>query len=572
MDLIPLSAYTAYAQGVAPPMLYSYSKPNNLTDTCMKLLKFLDREVTEPYSQVIIIAIISGMANSLLLSIINHATAALANQEDLTQYFLLYLVAFGLFIYGQWYAFEKAILIIEGAVFKAKNRLTRKVQQLELTFIEKVGNKALYHRLTQSDHFISQSIPVMVASIQTLVLTVFSLAYLCYISPLSFLFTIVALGLGALYFIVQSRFIKTGLHHIKRQENIHFSLVDHLIANFKAIKINQAKGETLLQRIETVSTDAHNTLTSVRKKESHLWSFGRLFIYALLPIIVFIIPSFSQGHADNIFQITATLLFLIGPTSLLVSTAPLVSRLNAAIDDLFLLEQEMDSAIINTQLAISSECCFVDFQRIQLNQLYFKYPTSNEHSGAIGPLTQTIHQGELLFIVGANGSGKSTLLKLLTGLYYPSSGQIQIDQTALEKAHYAAYRHLFSTFFVDSPLGEPCTDAIAENHKKLDYWLKKMKLNHIMMNKNDDLGFSHLSRGQQTRLAFVAMMLEDKPILVIDDLTAHQDSAFCQYFYETLLPEIKHMGKTVIAVTHDERYFHKADQVWQMDNGIIKSA
>ena len=65
-------------------------------------------------------------------------------------------------------------------------------------------------------------------------------------------------------------------------------------------------------------------------------------------------------------------------------------------------------------------------------------------------------------------------------------------------------------------------------------------------------------------------MLEDRPILVIDEFAADQDPDFRQYFYETLLHEVRDKGKTIIAVTHDDHYFHVADRVWKMDKGCVE--
>ena len=52
-------------------------------------------------------------------------------------------------------------------------------------------------------------------------------------------------------------------------------------------------------------------------------------------------------------------------------------------------------------------------------------------------------------------------------------------------------------------------------------------------------------------------------------MAADQDPEFRRYFYETLLPEMKSHGKTVVVVSHDDRYFHLADRVLQMDYGKL---
>ncbi len=62
---------------------------------------------------------------------------------------------------------------------------------------------------------------------------------------------------------------------------------------------------------------------------------------------------------------------------------------------------------------------------------------------------------------------------------------------------------------------------------------------------------------------------EDRPILVFDEWAADQDPGFRRWFYEELLPSLKEQGKTVLAVTHDDGYYHLADRVITMRDGKI---
>jgi putative ATP-binding cassette transporter len=80
-----------------------------------------------------------------------------------------------------------------------------------------------------------------------------------------------------------------------------------------------------------------------------------------------------------------------------------------------------------------------------------------------------------------------------------------------------------------------------------------------------------LSTGQRKRLALIVALLEDRPIYVFDEWAADQDPEFRQYFYEQLLPDLAARGKTVVGVTHDERYFHIAHRVIKMEFGRIIS-
>ncbi|MEM6406049.1 MAG: cyclic peptide export ABC transporter [Pseudomonadota bacterium] len=537
----------------------------------MKLIRFIDRETIGSYTEIILVAAISGMANSLLVAIINHATEAVHQHESLIQYFLIYMLTFVLFLYAQWYAFERAILLVEEAIFKVRTRLTRKVQQVELRFIENMGTNVLYSRLTQNDALISQSVPMVVGNLQMFFLLIFALLYLGYISPSTFIITLIAMGIGFKYYLVQSRFIKKSLQRVHQKEKVYFKSISHLIEGFKETKVNHFKGQDLLKRVVGVSTEAQDIKTLVRKKKSHLWGFGRLFIYLLLPVVIFILPGFDHVYADNIHKISATLLFLIGPATLLTNLTSLMVRVNMAIDDLFDLEKAMDEAIVNTRQNKTEKLMWKGFRKIKIKNLNFIYPNINDVAFCAGPFDEEIRQGELLFIVGGNGSGKSTFLKLLTGLYYPCQGSLYVDKMRISESLYPAYRNQFSIIFADFHLFDKFYGMPDVDPEQVNYWLEKMQMQHKVSYRDGGFTSTSLSTGQRKRLAFIVAMLEDKPILVMDEFAADQDPDFRQYFYETLLGEVREMGKTIIAVTHDDHYFHIADRVWKMDKGRTES-
>ena len=75
-----------------------------------------------------------------------------------------------------------------------------------------------------------------------------------------------------------------------------------------------------------------------------------------------------------------------------------------------------------------------------------------------------------------------------------------------------------------------------------------------------------LSQGQRKRLALVVAYLEDRPFLVFDEWAADQDPLFKEVFYCEVLPELKRMGKAVLVITHDDRYFHLADRLVRLES------
>jgi putative ATP-binding cassette transporter len=538
----------------------------------MRLIQFIEKETTKPYKQILLIVAIAGIANSLLLGIINHATQAVADNEDLSQYFLLYMITFALFLYGQWYAFERAIITIEDAIYNVRIRLTRKIQQVELPFMEEKGSNFLYARFTKSDALISQAIPQITGAAQMSVLLIFSFLYLAYISPLSFLISMTSILIAVFVFLSRTKYIKALLLEVQKKEINYFKSISHLINGFKEVKINQQKGKDILQNIASQSSEIEEIKIEVGRQESKLWGHGRILVYTLLPILIFVVPSITEIHSDSIYKISSTILFITGPIAILINTMPILNRVHLSIDELVKLEEEMDSATgdMGDEASMNSNFVFSDFEKISVNDVSFSYPDSYPGKGSgflAGPFDEDILKGELLFIVGGNGGGKSTFIKLLTGLYCPKKGEIYVDSNRIDKTNYPALRNLFSAIYTDFHLFDKFYGVKNIDASTVNYWLKKMKMEDKVEYSDGGFTRTSLSTGQRKRLAFIAAMLEDKPILVMDEFAADQDPQFRKYFYETLLPELKLMGKTVIAVTHDDHYFHVADRLLKMEEG-----
>lgn len=537
----------------------------------MRLIQFIEKETTKPYRQILLIVTITGIANSLLLGIINHATQAVADNEDLTQNFFLYMITFALFLYGQWFAFERAIMTIEDAIYNVRIRLTRKIQQVELPFMEEKGSNSLYARFTKSDTLISQAIPQITGAAQMSVLLIFSFLYLAFISPISFLVSIAGIIIAVFVFLSRTKRISNLLHEVQKKEVKYFNSISQLINGFKEIKLNRNKGRDILNNIAAQSAEIERIKVEVGKQESRLWGHGRILVYSLLPVLIFIVPSMSQIDIDNIFKISSTILFITGPIAILINVLPVINRVNLSVEEIAQLEEEMDKAIAGEECD-SDGLEFSDFEKIEVRDISFSYPHNRSDMGSdfiAGPFEVTINRGELLFIIGGNGSGKSTFIKLLTGLYYPDKGNFYVDSSKIDRTNYSAYRELFSAIFTDFHLFDKLYGVKNSDAEKVSYWIEKMKMQDKVQYRDGGFTRTSLSTGQRKRLALIAALMEDRPVLVMDEFAADQDPQFRQYFYETLLPEIKSMGKTVIAVTHDDHYFHVADRLLKMDEGKI---
>ena len=64
----------------------------------------------------------------------------------------------------------------------------------------------------------------------------------------------------------------------------------------------------------------------------------------------------------------------------------------------------------------------------------------------------------------------------------------------------------------------------------------------------------------------------DRPFFIFDEWAAEQDPFFRKWFYQQFIPQLKRQGKAVMVITHDDRFFHLADELLELDSGhSIKS-
>jgi putative ATP-binding cassette transporter len=210
---------------------------------------------------------------------------------------------------------------------------------------------------------------------------------------------------------------------------------------------------------------------------------------------------------------------------------------------------------------------------LDLSNVRFQYEsgqTADRYPFILGPVNMTVTAGEVLFIVGGNGSGKSTLVKLLAGLYSPVEGDIRLGGELISDENRDWYRQHFSVVFsdfylFDELLGEKRPDA----DERSNALLQDLELAHKVSVTNRAFSTVNLSQGQRKRLAMLTAIIEDRPINIFDEWAADQDPHYKEIFYSRLLPRLKSEGKTVIVITHDDRYFDYCDRVIKLEDGKV---
>ncbi|MBP2229020.1 putative ATP-binding cassette transporter [Azospirillum agricola] len=533
----------------------------------MDLYRFLIERSRSSQRAVIALVLLSGLSSGLMLSVVNTAAEMASNGKVELRIVVLFAAALALFVVSKRKSMTDASVAAERAICDIRIEMAEKLRRSELLFVEHTGHGDIYARLTQDTSTISQSMPVIFNGLQSLVIVLAGLGYVLTISLDAFLMTLAFLMAAAWSFLQRQRTTMRDLEVAVAKETEFFDALGHLVDGFKEVKINHRKNDDVFDRISHVARETEAIMVRVVRRYTNHLVVSQTLIYLILAVLVFVLPSLEWSKPETIMKLTAAVLFLVAPLENVQFASHFHMKAQVSLRSIQALERSLDRALDREDLAADPDPArFADFRTLELRNVVFRYP-GNEHTFQIGPLNLTIERGQTTFIVGGNGCGKSTLLKVLTGLYQPQSGRIVIDGQDVAPAALPSYRELFGCIFADFHLFDRLYGLEGTDPARINALIADMGLGGKTEYRDGRFTNLDLSTGQRKRLALIAALLEDKPIHVFDEWAADQDPEFRARFYDVILPGLRAEGKTIIAVTHDDRYFGQCQQLVKLDYG-----
>jgi putative pyoverdin transport system ATP-binding/permease protein len=536
----------------------------------MTLWSFLKTRSEVALHRVMVIAGISGLSNAMLIAVINSAAHEVSVEGLNIRRFLLFLTAIIIYILTQRYILRVSTVEVEKIVAKIRIGLSDKIRRADLQAIEALGRAELYASLNTDTLTVSRATAPMMIACQGVLLVIFSLGYIYFLEPAAFVLTLCIVALGIAIHFKNKKQLALELEQATGKENDLFEVMTQLLDGFKEVKLNSARNRDLYSHLHEITGEVAElkTRTGIRYADYYLTT--QVMFLLLLAAMVFVLPEFSNGVVDpeQVTSITAAILFIIGPLGIVVGAVPVFRNATHAVHNMARLEEALDIAQ-DARDRDTAEVVFPpDFHTIDVRGAIFSHKDKDGTPlFTLGPLTCTITKGETLLVVGGNGSGKSTFFKLLTGLYYPDAGTILVDGVDIKTVGYQRYRELFSAIFSDYHLFDQLYGLSQIDDRHVQNLLRLMQLEHKTSWNDGRFQNQDLSTGQKKRLALIVSLLEEKPIYVFDEWAADQDPVFRKFFYDTLLPDLKAKGKTIIAASHDDRYFSVGDRVLKMEMG-----
>lgn len=475
-------------------------------------------------------------------------------------------------------------------VYELRTKLVKQIIDTTVPQIDHLGSARLLASLSSDIQSITVAFVRMPELVQGVILSVGVGLYLGWLSlPLLFI---------VLFWIVMTIWISTILvkhvytHLTKLREinDVLYQDYQSIIEGRKELALNQHRAEKLYT--DDFLAHAKSYEKTVTKSDTfHLsavnWS--NIMMFASIGI-VFAVANYLDIPMGVATTFSLTILFMQSPLLHAVGAYPTLQTAQVALEKIQSLE------LAEHQPSFATDTVAQDWQSITLNNINYRYVGSSHNSNApdtavndnaqnsdnsdsnqnptnniLKSVNLTLQRGDVVFLIGANGSGKSTLAKIITGIFTPTTGTVQVDGQSVNSENNADFRQLFSAIFSDQHLfkqligtqgNEPDADLVSD-------WLHKLNLQEKVSVSDHKLSTDKLSQGQRKRLAMLIAVAEQKDILLLDEWAADQDPAFRRVFYQTLIPELKAMGKTLFIISHDDGYFEHADRLLLMKEGRL---
>ena len=537
----------------------------------MKLLELLSWGDNNLVIRLGVAGALSGVGSAALLGIVNTAAEEIAdNGIDEVNWALAatFIVLAVVYFLAEVFLISTIARQIENGIDRVRKKLLSQIAVADFAQIEIFGQSRLFDSITQSTQNISQNSHMIGMAFRSLLLLVAVMAYVFWLSMLAFFIIVVVVGVGILIYLRMGKTLSMWFGKLHQVETILFDRVSDLFAGIKEVRMWSKRSDAFKVAFDNASDNKAEIGKKAQTMISRQMIMGISAFYILLAIIVFIVPVYSDSFDADVAKISTAVLFMIGPISIIVQSMSVLGMAERSAVRMMQLSQDLED--IREPIAEDGMPLSDPFDHVSFENVVFTYPNRDpRHGFELGPIDLSVKRGELLFITGGNGAGKSTLIKLLTGLYRPVSGKVSINNIQLGPQSMSAYRNLIATVFSDSHLFEELFGTADITTEDAQYWIERFELAHVTGIRDGRFITIALSAGQRKRLALITAILEDRPIIVLDEWAADQDPYFRKKFYREILPELKQRGTTIIAVTHDDHYFDIADRRLHLDTGKL---
>ena len=539
-------------------------------------LKLLWEQAGDEGNKIVAACLGSGIMQGLAVFSVLQGLEQLSSDDGLQFHtFLAFLVCLTAFYFLFRHITGRSAQIALRGIMEWRMRIAAKLRGVSLLEYEKLDKNRIQSALLDGREMVVEAARMLVAASANTVMVLVSFVKMATVSIPGTLGVFVLLGAGFWIFLQLINSVHAHMGPAMRADQRFCAGLRDLYAGLLQLKMHKPRttalfGEQIIPDL-SVASEARD---ATERRHALGISFFAMFNLLILGLILFIMPKVLGLETSETSSLLVLCMFSLSPLISLVTSVPMMAKVEMSLQELAGVEAQIDAVTEPfEETGIVARWQQADpatpvFSSIAMRNVHFDY---HDRAGlrlfGIGVERFELHQGELVFIRGGNGSGKSTFMKVLAGLYAPQAGEMYLNDSLLCDVNMESYRNLFTIVPTDyhlfsRPLGlnitpQQLTDVLRTLHMETKVTLL------------EDGTFStlDLSAGQRKRLALACALLERRHIYLFDEVAADFDPIFRRYFYEELLPDIIRQGGTILAISHDDRYFHVADRVLTMREG-----
>lgn len=436
--------------------------------------------------------------------------------------------------------------------------------------LEEIGGARVQSALSEHSANVAMVFATAPVILINAVVVIGCLVYMAWLSWMVFLAALGVLAAGSLGYHLAHLVAIRHLDAAAQEQDLLFGHFRSLIDGAKELRMNRAKRDAF------VGVLLERTIEAVQRRRTTGMSiflisanWATFLVYAFIGLVLFALVGDGPDRGRIMTGFALVFVYLMTPLESLLLSLPRanLARVSAARIDEITGEMAASRDAGEPPAAAAP----ARSARVVLRGVRHRYfHEGNNDVFALGPVDLTFGPAEIVFLVGGNGSGKTTLAKLLVGLYRPEEGEILLDGAVIDDGNRDLYRQTFSAVFSDFHLFDRLLGVGGGDvDARANHLIAALQLQHKVRVRDGAFTTRDLSQGQRKRLALVEAVLEDRPFLIFDEWAADQDPTFKDVFYRTILPDLKAAGRTVLVISHDDRYFAVADRLIRMDEGRV---
>ncbi len=555
-------------------------KPKNFKSSILSLFRYL-----KPWYAAIVISLLLSLASTVLTLIAPDKMADLTNSIAAGLYtgidmdgikkaiiaILVIYIAGSLFSCAASYTM---ITVMQRLAWSMRNSISKKINRMPLKYFDKVSIGDVMSRITNDVDTLSSTLN---SSITTLVQGVVQFVGVTVIMfATNALMSLAAIGSSLIGFIFMFAVIKRSKKYFRRQQKNLGDMNGHVEEMYSGHDIVRVYGATGQAKAEFKRIN-NNLYESAWKSQFFgglmmpFMSFIGNFGYVAVCVVGAALTMSGDISFGTIVSFIAYVRLFTSPLSQISQAAGQLMSAGAAGERVFgFLEEEELSDDSNCTAYPEKVTGKVDFDHVR-----FGY---DEDKAIINDFSTSVMPGQKIAIVGHTGAGKTTMVNLLMRFYELWSGEIRIDGVPISEMKRSDVHALFGMVLQDTWLFEGTyRENIAYGKKdvtddQIRSACKAVGMDHFIMTLPEGYDTvlsdrSSLSAGQRQLLTIARAMVENAPMIILDEATSSVDTRT-----EALVQQAMYKlteGRTSFVIAHRLSTIRDADLILVMDKGDI---